>query len=88
MSKYEIIWDVYQTHSISKTAARLNYTNSAVSQAIRSFEKDLNITLFNRSNNGMEPVPGMEDIFAEIKKICSSGRNSLIFLSAVSLSIL
>lgn len=41
MSKYEIILDVCKTSSISKTAAKLNYSQSAVSQLIKSFEKEL-----------------------------------------------
>ena len=39
MSKIDVILDVYETHSISKTAVRLKYTQSAVSQAIRNYEK-------------------------------------------------
>ena len=35
MNKYEIILDVCETHSISKTAEKLNYTQSAISQADR-----------------------------------------------------
>ena len=40
MNKYEIILSVCETHSISKTAEKLCYTQSAISQAIKGFEKD------------------------------------------------
>ena len=39
MNKYEIILSVCETHSISKTAEKLCYTQSAISQAIKGFEK-------------------------------------------------
>lgn len=39
MTKYEMILSVYHTHSISVTAEKYNYTQSAISQAIKSFEK-------------------------------------------------
>ena len=39
MNKYQTILSVCETRSISKTAALLNYTQSAVSQTIKNFEK-------------------------------------------------
>ena len=47
MTKYEMILSVYHTHSISVTAEKYNYTQSAISQAIKSFEKELGLPLFN-----------------------------------------
>ena len=40
MSKYDVILDVYENQSISKAAQKHNYTQSAVSQTIRNYEKD------------------------------------------------
>ncbi len=45
MTKYEMILSVYHTHSISVTAEKYNYTQSAISQAIKSFEKELGLPL-------------------------------------------
>lgn len=70
MHKYEIILNVCETHSISKTAAKLNYTQSAISQAIKSFEKELGFPLFTRSKYGMELNPNTEDIVEALKIIC------------------
>lgn len=72
MSKIDIILDVYETHSISKTASRLNYTQSAVSQAIRNYEKEIGVTLFKRSKSGMAPLTGTDSIFAELQTIRAS----------------
>lgn len=56
MTKYEMILSVYHTHSISVTAEKYNYTQSAISQAIKSFEKELGLPLFKRTKNGMLPI--------------------------------
>lgn len=49
MNKYEIILDVCRTGSISKTAAKYNYTQPAVSLLIKNFEKELGLPLFMRT---------------------------------------
>lgn len=74
MNKYEIILSVCETHSISKTASKLNYTQSAISQAIKGFEKELGITLFRRSKLGMDLMPNTESIIESIKIICKEER--------------
>lgn len=70
MSKYKTILTVCETHSISKTAAKLNYTQSAVSQTIKNFEKDLGVPLFKRSKRGMDLLPGTEEIIDALRIIC------------------
>ena len=70
MNKYEIILDVCETHSISKTAEKLNYTQSAISQAIRSYEKELGFPLFKRSKSGMDLLLGTEEIIESLRIIC------------------
>lgn len=70
MNKYDIIISVCDTHSISKTAAELNYTQSAISQAIKNFERELGFPLFKRSKHGMELMPNTEEIIESLKVIC------------------
>lgn len=70
MNKYEIILSVCETRSISKTAAKLNYTQSAISQAIKNFEKELGFPLFKRSKHGMEPMPNTTEIVESLRVIC------------------
>ncbi|WP_068455071.1 LysR family transcriptional regulator [Aedoeadaptatus pacaensis] len=84
MSKIDFILDVYETHSISKTATRLNYTQSAVSQAISNYEKEIGIALFKRSKAGMTPLPGTEKIFEELKNIQSSRAHIEQFAAKIS----
>lgn len=70
MNKYKIIIAVCETHSISKAAAKLNYTQSAVSQTIKNYEKELGFKLFKRSKYGMELMPNAEEIIESLKIIC------------------
>lgn len=72
MSKYEIILDVYKTCSFSVTAERYNYTQSAVSQIVRNYEKKIGLPLFKRTNNTIEPFPNTEHIIHELQKICEA----------------
>ena len=70
MNIYEIILDVCETQSISRTALKLNYTQSAISQAIKGFEGRLGFPLFKRSKHGVTLMPNTEDIIDSIRKIC------------------
>ena len=70
MSKYKVILTVCEAKNISRAAELLNYTQSAVSQTIRKFEKDLGVRLFRRSKRGMELLPGTEEIAASLRIIC------------------
>ncbi len=76
VSKYEIILDVCRTGSISKTAVKFNYTQSAVSQLIKNYEKELGVALFRRTKQGVQILPDareivhcLENISGEEKKI-------------------
>ena len=72
MTKYEMILSVYHTHSISVTAEKYNYTQSAISQALKSFEKELGLPLFKRTKNGMLPISNTEEIIRELRTICNA----------------
>lgn len=72
MSKYEIILDVYHTCSFSVTAEKFNYTQSAVSQIVRNYEKKIGLPLFKRTHNTIEPLPNTEHIISELQKICDA----------------
>ena len=72
MTKYEMILSVYHTHSISVTAEKYNYTQSAISQASKSFEKELGLPLFKRTKNGMLPISNTEEIIRELRTICNA----------------
>ncbi|MEZ3485828.1 MAG: LysR family transcriptional regulator [Lachnospiraceae bacterium] len=70
MNKYEIILDVCRTGSISRTAAKYNYTQPAVSLLIKNFEKELGLTLFKRTKSGVSLLPYTEEIAGSLEIIC------------------
>ncbi|MGF0033201.1 LysR family transcriptional regulator [Bariatricus sp. SGI.154] len=72
MDKYQIILDVCETKNISKTAKKLNYTRSAVSQCIKNFEQEIGLSIFNRSKTGMELLPNTESIIEQLRIICDA----------------
>lgn len=67
--KYEVISTVCETENLTKAARRLNYSQSAVSQVIQNFEKELGITLFERSKSGVKPLPGVKPIIESLNII-------------------
>lgn len=69
MNKYEIILKAYETGNITKTAESLNYTQSAVSQAINNYEKELGFAIFIRSKSGVSPTADGLRIIDSIKRI-------------------
>lgn len=84
MNKYEIILNVCETHSISKTAAKLNYTQSAISQTIKNFEKELGFPLFSRSKHGMELKANTEEIIDSLRIICKEENRIAQIASALT----
>ncbi len=53
MLKYDIILDICNTHSLSATAEKYSYSQPAVSQIVKNFEKELGMQLFTRTKGGM-----------------------------------
>lgn len=69
MSKYDVILDVYENQSISKAAQKHNYTQSAVSQTIRNYEKEIGLKLFKRSKTEWKHFPEQNP---SLKNLCIS----------------
>ncbi len=60
----EIVEAVARHRSVSKAAAELHVTQSALSHALGVIESDLGVTLFNRAQAGVEPTPFVEPFVA------------------------
>lgn len=84
MNKYDIILDVCQTKSISKTAGKLSYTRSAVSQIIKNYEQELGIPLFQRTKSGMELLKSAEPIIEQIRQISNAQKNINLIVSRLT----
>lgn len=85
MNKYQTFKRLRNTQHL-QTAALLNYTQSAVSQTIKNFEKELGLELFIRSKNGMELKSDMAWIKESLRTICEA--ENQIARTAASLSTL
>lgn len=80
---YEVIYTVCETGNLSRAAKVLNYSQSAVSQTIQSFEKKLGITLFERSKTGVKPLPGVMAIMESLKIISDEERKIKMFAESI-----
>lgn len=69
MNKYDVILEVYKTGSFTKTAQNLNYSQSAVSQAIKAFEAEMGFPIFKRTNSGVKLLPAATDVIQSLKVI-------------------
>ena len=69
MNKYDVILDVCKTGSFSKTAHNLNYSQSAISQTIRSFESEMGFPIFKRTNTGVQLIPAAQEVIDSLAVI-------------------
>lgn len=75
MDKYEVILEVVKTCNISKAAKNLNYSQSAISQTIKSFEQDMGFPLFKRTNSGVQLLPNAKPVIKSLKIIHQENRH-------------
>lgn len=52
-SKFEIFTKVEETKNFTRTAEYYQYTQSAISQTIKSLENEMGVTLFHRTTTGL-----------------------------------
>jgi DNA-binding transcriptional LysR family regulator len=53
LRQIEIIWNVYETRSISKTAENLNMSSANVSQMCSRFEEHFDFCIFSKRRKGI-----------------------------------
>ncbi|BAK47597.1 transcriptional regulator [Clostridium sp. SY8519] len=68
---YQIFYYVASCGNITAAASRLYLSQSTVSRAIQNLEKELNCTLFLRSQKGMELTADGNYLFSHVKKAFS-----------------
>lgn len=74
MNRYIALIKTVDTGSFSKAADELGYTQSAVSQMIKSLEEDLRTTLLIRSRHGLSLTANGEELVPYIREICNAHR--------------
>lgn len=77
ISRYEIFVRVAETGNITKTSKSLGYTQSAVSHALNSLEKELGITLFIRSNHRLYLTPQGSRLLPLVRDILNADNRLL-----------
>ena len=69
VSKYGIFCKVLETKSFTKAAEILGYSQSAVSQTIKSLEQEMGVTLIERKKDGIRLTPDGEQYFPYLQSI-------------------
>ncbi|EOH93032.1 LysR family transcriptional regulator [Enterococcus pallens] len=69
MEKYDVILEVVRTSNISKAAKKLNYSQSAISQTIKSFESVMGFPIFKRLNSGAQLLPNAQAVIKSLEII-------------------
>ena len=68
-SKYEIFCRAVELHSFTEAAHILNYSQSAVSQAIKSLEQELGATLITRKRDGVKLTADGEQLYPYLQGV-------------------
>lgn len=66
--------EVYKTGSFSAAAKNLIISQSAVSNAVLSLEKEIGVPIFIRGQNGLTTTTQGEDVIHHAKRICDSAQ--------------
>lgn len=74
MNRYTAFIRIVETGSFSKVAEELGYTQSAVSQMVKSLEEELSTTLLVRSRGGLALTPDGEEFLPYIREIQNAHR--------------
>lgn len=79
--KYKVFHQLCLTPSTSQAAEILGLTQPAVSKSIRELEKELGLSLFVRTRNGMVPTESGKILAARMEKLVAEERNLMFELS-------
>lgn len=74
MNQYYAFIKIIEIGSFTKAAEELGYTQSAISQMVRSLEDELSTTLILRSRKGITLTPDGEEFLPYIRKLYNSYR--------------
>lgn len=69
LTKYDIFVQIVENGSLTKTARKIGYTQSAISHMVSSLEAELGLSLLVRSRSGVTLTPEGEAIFPYIQSI-------------------
>ncbi len=74
LSKYGIFCKVMEAGGFTRAAAEIGYSQSSVSQTVRTLERELGVTLIARRRDGLALTPDGEQFMPYIQAIASAER--------------
>ena len=72
MSRYAVFCAVVEHGSFTAAAAALNYSQSAVSQAVKAVEQEVGLTLVLRKKDDIELTSDGKKVYPYIQNICDA----------------
>lgn len=84
MIKYRVFLSIAETGNFTKTAENFGYTQSAVSQMMKSLEEELKITLFVRTKHGIYLTSDGKAMLPFIRRLCDDYVHVLWQSSAIN----
>ena len=77
LQQLHYMMEVFQCGSINKASQSLFVSQSAISDAIRELERELGITVFRRSNRGVQLTDAGADFIAQVQPILEQEKRIL-----------
>ncbi len=74
MNRYAAVMKIVETGSFTKAAEALGYTQSGISQMVRSLENELSLTLLLRSRTGITLTPEGRVLLPFLQRLVNDGR--------------
>ena len=84
IQQYEIFNKVAQVQSFTRAGEELNLTQSAISHAIRAFERELGLNLFFRARSGVKLTKDGEKVYRHTLNIVNAYQHLLQEVAAIS----
>ena len=75
MNRYDVFVKILDTGSFSRAAEELGYTQSAVSQIVKSLEEEFSTTLLVRARNGLSLTANGGELLPYIRAVCGAHRD-------------
>lgn len=84
MTRYKIFLRIAENGNFTKTAEEFGYTQSAVSQMVRSLESELGVTLFTRTKHGIFLTSDGKAMVPHLRRLCEDYDRLLAESSAIN----
>ncbi len=84
MLRYQVFLSIVETGNFTKTAEAFGYTQSAISQIVKSLEEELKVTLFTRTKHGIFLTSDGKAMVPFIRRLCDDYKNVLSKSTAVN----